>query len=296
MESKDTTNNSKKQLKSDNANNKLRDLKSNFILKILFGYIPKNISLGAIKYNKYIQKRMNININDYKTYSEIYSSIKIELIPKIDGYFNQFINIKNEDEKYYHIYFNNNKKDEIKRYYLNEFDKVSKINIIIDYQVKSFSELFMDCNCIESINFKTFYRNNIINMKSIFCGCSSLKELNFTNFKTDSVIDMSSMFEGCSSLKELNLSNFNTNNVTNMRFMFYYCSALKELNLSNFNTNKVTNMSYMFFKCLSLKEINITNFNTNNVTNMNHMFNGCSDELKLKIQSQYKNFKKKAFD
>ena len=270
MESKDTTNNSKKQLKSDNANNKLRDLKSNFILKILFSYIPKNISLGTIKYNKYIQKRMNININDYKTYSEIYSSIKIEIIPKIDGYFNQFINIKNEDEKYYHIYFNNNKKDEIKRTNLKEDDKISKINIIIDYQVKSFSELFMDCNCIESINFKTFNRNNIINMKSIFCGCSFLKELNFTNFKTDSVIDMSSMFEGCSSLKELNLSNFNTNNVTNMSYMFNGCSLLKELNLSNFNTN--------------------------NVTNMNHMFNGCSNELKLKIQSQYKNFKKKAFD
>ena len=49
MESKDTTNNSKKQLKSDNANNKLRDLKSNFILKILFGYIPKKYIIRSNK-------------------------------------------------------------------------------------------------------------------------------------------------------------------------------------------------------------------------------------------------------
>ena len=110
----------------------------------------------------------------------------------------------NENEIYYHIYFNDNK-EEIKRNYFNKNDNVSKIKIIIDYQVKSFEELFYYCECIEYINFKKFYRNNINNMGS--------------------------MFWECSSLKELNLSNFNTNNVTNMEGMFYECSSLKELNL-----------------------------------------------------------------
>ena len=41
-------------------------------------------------------------------------------------------------------------------YYIDEEDKVTKIKIIIDYQVKSFKELFYDCKCIESINFKNF--------------------------------------------------------------------------------------------------------------------------------------------
>ena len=67
---------------------------------------------------------------------------------------------------------------------------LSKISIIIDYQIKSFSELFYYCKCIESIKFKKFCRNNLA--------------------------DMSGMFRGCSSLKELILNNFNTNNVTNM--------------------------------------------------------------------------------
>ena len=65
------------------------------------------------------------------------------------------------------------------------------IKIIIDYQAKSFKKLFYHCNCIDSIFFKKFYRNNIT--------------------------DMSSMFYECLLLKELNLSNFNTINVTNMR-------------------------------------------------------------------------------
>ena len=71
---------------------------------------------------------------------------------------------------------------------------MTKIKIIIDYQVKSFKELFSWCECIDSIYFKKFYRN---------------------------INGMSWMFRGCSSLKELNLNNFNTKNVTNMGCMFF---------------------------------------------------------------------------
>jgi len=129
--------------------------------------MKKKISLEIIKYNKDIQKRLKININHYKEYSEIYSSIEIELTTKENEY-GKFINIKEGDEKYYHIYFNDNKKDEIKNTYLNKDDKVSKINIITDYQIKSFYYLFLDCECIESINFKKFSRININNMSIMF--------------------------------------------------------------------------------------------------------------------------------
>ena len=55
-------------------------------------------------------------------------------------------------------------------------------------------------------------------------------------------------------------------------------------------------MSWMFGLCISLKELNLSNFNTNNVTNMYGMFDECLDELKLKIKSQFKNFKEEAFN
>ena len=58
-----------------NSNNKLKNIKSNFILKKCFDYIHKRKSLETIKYNKNIQKRMNININHYKEYSENYSDL-----------------------------------------------------------------------------------------------------------------------------------------------------------------------------------------------------------------------------
>ena len=67
------------------------------------------------------------------------------------GVYGKFINIKEEDKKYFHIYFNDNKKKEIENTSLNKDDNVSKISIIIDYQIKSFSKLFFYCQCIESI-------------------------------------------------------------------------------------------------------------------------------------------------
>ena len=67
--------------------------------------------------------------------------------------------------------------------------------------MKSFENLFIFCECIESIEFQKFYRNNINNMRCMFDGCSSLKELNLSNFNTNNVTDMRYMFNGCS--KEL---------------------------------------------------------------------------------------------
>ena len=95
------------------SNNKLRNLKSDYFILKFFGYMPKRKSLEAIRYNKSIQKRINININHYKAYSEEYSSIELDIIP-MKGEYSQFINIMKEDKKYFHIYFNDNKKKKLK--------------------------------------------------------------------------------------------------------------------------------------------------------------------------------------
>jgi len=281
--------NKKLGLKKSKSKNKFDNLKNDYFLIKVFDIVPKKKSLEIIKYNKNIKERINININDYKNASGIYSSIELEIIPtKI--HIGTFIKIKKEEEKYYHIFFNRNKK-EIKRTSFDGNEKVKKVTVIIDHKVKSLNVLFFYVDCVESVNFKRFYRNNITDMSYMFYGCSSLKKVIFSNFNTDNVTDMRQMFSKCTSLEELNLSKFNTSNVTNMSWMFFECSSLKELDLSNFNTNKVTDMSQMFSKCSSLKELNISNFNTTNETDMLGMFSGCSEGLIMKIKSQYENMK-----
>ena len=90
-----------------------KNLKNDYFLQKLFHNLLKKKSLNIIKYNKNIRKRINISIKDYKEYSEIYSSIEIELKP-VNNKYGKFINMNKENKIYFHIYFNNNK-EEIKR-------------------------------------------------------------------------------------------------------------------------------------------------------------------------------------
>jgi len=245
----------------------------------------KNKLFIIIKCNKVIQKRLDININDYIECSELYSTIEIEVKPwsksdllliaqKGEDKHIPFINIKKGEEKYYHIYFDNNMTQEIKRNYLRKDDKVRTIKIKINYQIKSFNKLFYNCKCIKYIDFKRFYRIDINDMSGMFYDCSLLKKINFNNFITENVTDMSVMFSGCSLLQEINLSKFNTKKVTSMYGMFSRCLSLTELDINNFYANKVTKMCFMFFDCCSLKKLYFDKFIPNEGTDVFFMFAG----------------------
>ena len=114
MEPKDTSSKIEEQGQSKLivSSNQLRNLKSDYFIQKFFGYMQKRKYLETIRYNKSIQKRINININHYKAYSEEYSSIELDIIP-MKGKCGEFINIEEEDKKYLHIYFNDNKTKEI---------------------------------------------------------------------------------------------------------------------------------------------------------------------------------------
>ena len=160
--------NETRELNKVKSKNIFKNLKIDYFLQKVFNNLNTRKSLEIIKCNKNIHKRLNINLNDYKNYSQLYSSNEIGIIP-FKNKSGTFINI-DEDESYYHIFFNDNS-EEIKMNYINEYNKITKINIIIDYHVKSFEKLFYKCNCIESLYFKKFNRNNIINMSAMFCYC-----------------------------------------------------------------------------------------------------------------------------
>ena len=270
------------------------NIKSKYILKQIFDNLNKNRFLKIMNYNKKIQNRLDININNYKKFSETYTTIEIEIIPikNLIEKSNSFI--KNLDN--IHVYFNDNKKEEIKKYDITANDKVKKIKVLIDYQIKLLRGLFEYCKCIESISFIKFYRNNITDMSYMFNGCTALKEINFFNFNTDNVTNMEGMFESCDSLDKLDLSKFNTEKVITMSAMFCCCTSLKEIKINNFNTKNVNNMNSMFHYCKSIKNLDLSNFDTNKVRDMEYMFDGCQKGLIKKIRKKYKNYKEQAFE
>lgn len=232
--------------------NKLNNLKSNYFLEKLFAIPQKKTSLEIIKYNKKIQQKLKLNISDYKKCCEEFSSIEIELVIAKDIY-GQFIHIKNkDDEKYFHIYFNNNSNEEIKRTYLIENENVTNIKIIINYQIKSFKRLFYECGCIKKISFPKFFRTNITSTSNMFFDCYALENFDLTNFKTNNITDMDEMFLG-SKMKKIDVSNFITNKVIKIYGLFAGCRNLVELNLENFNIENVIDIRGMFEQCESFK-------------------------------------------
>jgi len=70
MESKDTQSKVEEQGQSKLivANNQLKNVKSHYIIQIIFEYMIERKSLETIRYNKSIQKRIDIDINYYKAY------------------------------------------------------------------------------------------------------------------------------------------------------------------------------------------------------------------------------------
>ena len=65
MDSNKTTDVKKEDLNQNRLEVKLENIKSNYFLRLLFVYLPKRISLGAIKCNKKMQKRVLINIKNF---------------------------------------------------------------------------------------------------------------------------------------------------------------------------------------------------------------------------------------
>ena len=308
-------NNKKEPLMSTKPNRLIYNIKSDYILRYIFENLSEKRNLKIVRHNKQIQEKLEITIKDYKKYK---NRIEMILIPipiqnLIEGK-NIFINF-NENKSFYHIYFNNSRKEE-KRNYITKEDKITNIRVLLESGIKSLEGLFQGCKCIKRINCIKFKRNDITNMSKMFCDCSSLlfldisnfityrvtnmshmffdckalMDLDIINFKTFNVYDMSNMFYGCQSLTDLNLFNFDTSKVRNMYRMFFGCKLLNFLNLSNFDTSNVINMSHMFFGCQSLRRLNISNFDTLNVTNMSYMFYGCQSLKELNVTTFKTNF------
>ena len=90
MNSTNVLNKEKTELNKKKSKDLFKNLKSDYFLQILFGHLLKKKSLNMVKYNKDIKNRINININEYKEFSESFSSIEIEVI-LINSEYDKFI-------------------------------------------------------------------------------------------------------------------------------------------------------------------------------------------------------------
>ena len=113
-----------KENESAKPNPIIENIKSRYILSKIYNNMTKKKKLEIVKYNKRIQNRLNLSIKNYKEYSETFTPMEIEIIPT-KGKYGKFININENDELFYHIYFNDNKEEIKNKYEIYEEDKVT---------------------------------------------------------------------------------------------------------------------------------------------------------------------------
>ena len=85
-------------IKNDN-NNYLQNIKSKYILKLIFNNLLYKKMLNLSKYNNKIKNRLNIDNNDYKNFT----NIEIEIVPFVNEYC-KFINFPKKKKEIIFIY------------------------------------------------------------------------------------------------------------------------------------------------------------------------------------------------
>ena len=82
-----------------NKNTSLDNIQSEFVLQIIFEYLPLRKTLEIIRINKKLQNKLNKDINSYKEY------LKIEIeITLSNNKYGKFINLNQNQISYCHIY------------------------------------------------------------------------------------------------------------------------------------------------------------------------------------------------
>ena len=254
--------------------NNINDMKDKF----------KDLKIIDLRNNKIIDNK--IYSNEFKIIldnNSIMNEIK-DIKRVINGQLNNIIifklkyKLKNGKTRIFgNKFFKNNKNNcEIyinsRRVKFNDFfdhfqNEEKYIKIILNSNVNSLEDMFLDCNTLislEDISKSKNHTNNITNMINLFKGCSSLIYIK-------------------------NISNWDTSNVTNMKNMFYGCEKLLPLDdISKWNTSKVEDISGMFYGCKSLLFLpEISKWNISNITNISDIFNGCSELKKLPDLSKW---------
>ena len=131
MDSDDIQNKDKYKLNKNESKHDYKNIKSVYILKHILKNLQMNKLLEIIKFNKYMQKELQVSIKDYEDYSKIYSPIKIEIILEKINMVNLLILIKKTKNMFIYILITIKKRLKRKKQMKMIGQKISKLKQII---------------------------------------------------------------------------------------------------------------------------------------------------------------------
>ena len=143
--------------------------------------------------------------------------------------------------------------EQLREYLKSEIEKQGENVVIRDIDVsliEDLNELFRDIAAgVKTLDLSGWKTSGVKYMSEMFYNCNNIESINISGWDTSNVEDMSGMFFDCINLKSLDLSGWNVSNVKDMGWMFYNCCELKSLDLSGWNLSNIKDMDWMFFGC-----------------------------------------------
>ena len=177
------------------------------------------------------------------------------------------------------VYINNEIMEAISPKINSPLSTNNTIKMIFNSTNINCSEMFKDCEDIESINLLDYDMSSISVFNQMFEGCRSLKSIDLSFLKNAKVKNMKNMFSGCSELTSLDWSHLdlssveNKNNIDNI---FKDCINLKSINFSYLNLTNIQSLKELFSDLISLESIDLSNLIIPNLNVVERMFFNCS--------------------
>ena len=160
---------------------------------------------------------------------------------------------------------------------LSLFDGADNTIIIFFNNIKAnCSEMFMNCEDIESIDLSEYDMSSVSNYNKMFKGCKSLKSIDLSFLKNAKIENISNMFEACSALKSLDWSHLDLSSVSEKNDVFKDCNSLESINFSYVDLTNIKSLKNFFSNLTFLKSIDLSNIITPDLNDVEGMFYNCS--------------------
>jgi surface protein len=147
--------------------------------------------------------------------------------------------------------------------------------------ITSISSLFRNNNNLPSITgLENWDVSQVTSFSQTFLGCRSLTSLNVDGWDVSSGTSFSSMFDGCESLTGFtnDLSLWVNTNISNCSRMFNDCIGLTTMPTPNL---KPAQADYMFGDLDSVSVLDVRNIDYSEVTNLDNHFERCDNATSL---------------
>lgn len=147
-----------------------------------------------------------------------------------------------------------------------------------------FSQMFWNCENLETVVFKNTKTLQPVTMEGMFMSCYRLRSIIWGSLDTSKVTNMYATFAECESLKSLDLSGFDTSELEQAPCMVWGCASLNDIKFgSKFKISKTKEIYRMFSFCSNLKELNLSTFDCSSIGKggASKVFDGCDKLQKI---------------